>query len=449
MARYRLSRKSLLPLLKRLCQDIGFGYKIVANQLINQRSSFFEIRSLPLALLGSIHTLGLQLLDCYSAYQSTPRALWGECLALYGYARQSGRTKYSGMLPGFGKQQIDENFRLSALLRLADPYQLPAGMIAPLRQYLNQHIALCAIHDSPSKERNRFQLKDAFQEVRDGQDPHLYLDVDDMLEQMQMDTRKLEKTGQSRAIGIPPEVPAQPMLHSLKQTLEHWQQHPTRIAERDETHARIELVYGLHAAYCMTNHQRPFDPALFLSPGQVNDIELTANLSAVESHQPVLPEHFSCTSLNRSSGGLAIRYQGSNKPYPRVGQLVALRRPEATSGNRWVVATCRWLMEFENHDGFEMGMQYLTRDPRPVVVRQIDESGLGNVYEPAIAAVQKRGRESVHTLITGNGDIQPGSRLSLYEGGSQQTVSCIEQLDDCPGFRRFIYSAQTTETDPK
>ena len=430
---------ALLPMVKRLCQDIGFGYKIVANQLVNQRSGFIENRSLPLALLGSIHTLGLQLLDCYSAYQSAPRSLWSECLALYGYAWQSGREQYSAVLPGFGQQQIDASFRLSALTRLADPYQLPAGMVIPLREYLEQQIALSHVHKSPPAGKNCFQLKDALQQVAEGQDSHLYLEVNDLLEQIQLDICKLEKTSHSRAIGMPPEVPAQPLLHSLKQTLEHWQSHPTRIAEREETHARIELVHGLSATYCMTNRQRPFDPARFLTPGRENDIELTANLSMAEPQKLDLPEYFSCTSLNRSSGGLAVRYRGELTSYPRVGQLIALRRPEATSGNHWVVAVCRWLMESNNHSGFEMGMQYLTRDPRPVVIRLLDDSTMGNDYEPAIAALQKRGQEPVQTLIARSGYIQCGSHLSLYEGGNQQQILCIEQLDDSPGFQRFIY----------
>ena len=76
-------REAICPLLKRLCQDIGFGYKIVANELINKRSGFVETRSLPLALLGSIYTLGLQLTHYYASYQRAPRAMWSECLALF------------------------------------------------------------------------------------------------------------------------------------------------------------------------------------------------------------------------------------------------------------------------------------------------------------------------------------------------------------------------------
>jgi hypothetical protein len=429
----------LPTLVKRLCQDIGFGYKIVASQLVNQRSGFIESRNLPLALLGSIHTLGLQLLDCYSAYRNAPRSLWSECLALYGYAWQSGREQYTTLLPGFGKQQIDANFRLSALIRLADPYQLPAGMVKYLHQYLAQHVELSGIHETPASDKNCFQLKDVQRESTENEGQHLYLEVDDLLQQVNFDIEKLVKTRQSRAIGLPAEVPSQPFLHCLKKVLQHWQYNPTRLDEREEAHARIELVHGLHATYCMVNRQRPFDPALFLTSDQANDIELTANPTPAEPHKLDLPEYLSCTSLNRSSGGLAVRYRGRKKSCPRVGQLVAVRRPEAASGNHWVVAACRWLMEAENSEGFEMGMQYLTREPRPVVIRLVDESGPQADYEPAIAAEQKRGQAPVHTLITRSGGITRGALLSLFENGNQQQIRCIEQLDDCPGFQRFIY----------
>lgn len=430
--------KILLPLVKRLCQDIGFGYKIVVNQLVNRRSGFIESRHLPLALLGSIHTLGLQLLDCYSHYQRAPRALWSECLALYGYTWKNSRVQYSATLPGFGEQQIDANFRLTALMRLADPYQLPSGMAIPVHQYLAGHIALTRIHAQPSAGQNCFQLKEAFQSGAGAQD--LYLEVDELLERVQLDIGNLEQQKQSRAIGMATDIPSNLLLHGMRQTLDHWLHHPTRIAEREETHARIELVNGLHAAYCVINRQRPFDPALFLTPGQATDIQVTANPSMTEPHKQALPESFSCTSLNRSSGGLAVLYRGDKKPFPQVGQLVALQRPESTSANHWVVAACRWLIEAGNNSGFEMGLQYLTRDPRAVVIRLMDASGLGGEHEPAIAAVQKRGQEPVHTLITRSGEIQTDSQLTLYEDGNQHQIRCLEQIEDCPGYQRFIYT---------
>ena len=93
-------------LLKRLCQDLAFGYKIVVNELSSKRGGFRETRTLALALLGSIYTLGLQLMHYYGKYQRAPRALWSECLALYNHAWQTGRENYSASLPGRDRKSV-------------------------------------------------------------------------------------------------------------------------------------------------------------------------------------------------------------------------------------------------------------------------------------------------------------------------------------------------------
>lgn len=441
--------EALRQLVKRLCQDIGFGYKIVINELVNKRSGFMETRNLPMALIGAIHTLGLQLFDCYAGYQRAPRALWSECLALYGFAWQSGRETFAVELPGFGRRQIDESFRLSALLHLADPYQLPAGMAAALRSYFSSRVGLTQIHGELPEGKNCFQLQEAFQETSEDQDPHLYLELDDLLEQMQADHKKLEQTKQSRALGLGAQIPALPLLHSLAQIINHWQEHPTRVAERVETHARIDLVSGLNAAYCMINRGRCFDPELFLSRGNENVIDLAVIPAPDSSASPSLPTAFTCAGINRSTGGLAARYSGQLQPHPRVGQLVAVHRPGVQTSAGWVVAVCRWLVENENGSGFELGLQYIAREPRPVVVRSIDADGLGGDYQPAIAAVQKRGSQTVRTLITGSGlPVRPGSTLAVIEHGRPQPVVCSETLLSGSGFQRFIYKpAEIPETD--
>jgi hypothetical protein len=431
----------LQTVLKHLCQDIGFGYKIVANGLVNKRSRLIETRNLPLALLGAIHTLGLQLLDCYAGYRRAPRALWSECLALYGYAWQSGREKYLGPLPGFGEQEIDASFRLVALLRLADPYRLPAGTVVPLRRYLLPRIDQCAIHSEPPPDSTCcFSLKEAFQQPPEDQDTNLYLDLDRLLATMDTDIARLAQYRQAQAIGLPPEVAATPLLRALKQTLEHWRHHPTRSAERVETHARIDLVSGLSAAYCMVNHGRCFDPSLFVSPGQDQAVDLGAP-PAPDSARCIssVPVPFSCTSINRSSGGLAVRYRGLQTPHPRVGQLLALRRPAPQSNAGWVVAVCRWLVEPEADNGFELGLEYLAREPRAVVIRVTDDRGHSGDYQAAIAATQRRGEQRVQTLITGGVEILAGSLVTIFERGRQQQVHCIEQLESGLGFERFIY----------
>jgi len=425
--------------LKHLCQDISFGYKIVVHELVNKRSGFLETRNLPLALLGAIHTIGLQLVDCYAAYRRAPRALWTECLALYGYAWQSGREKYAATLPGFGEQQIDACFRLIALVRLADPYSLPAGMVTTMRTYLEQRTGLCAIGSEPPSGRNHFQLEEAFQASPEDQDPHLYLDVNELLDTMESDIERLTRGQQPQTIGLPREVPAQALLRTLRHTLEHWQTQRTRSLAREETQARVELVCGLDAAYCMINRGRYFDPSLFTRAGEDSSIDLGAHPAPERDRAtPEAPAPFSCSGLNRSSGGLAVNYRGRQTPHPRVGQLIALRRPSAPANTGWVVAVCRWLTKSEGDSGFELGLQYLAREPRAAVIRVDNGEGNG-AFQAAICATQKRGGERVHTLISRSGELHSGSLITIFEQGHRLSARCSEQLESGPDFDRFIY----------
>ena len=128
--------------LKRLCQDIGFGYKIVVHELAGARNRLLDGRNLSLALLGAMQALGMQLMHYYLGYRRAPRALWNECLALYRFAHARGRHSCSATLPGVGDTGLDETFRLIALIRHAHPYGLAPGMVAALQHYLGMHVHL-------------------------------------------------------------------------------------------------------------------------------------------------------------------------------------------------------------------------------------------------------------------------------------------------------------------
>ncbi len=435
------SNDGIGALLKRLCQDTCFGYKIIVNDLVNKKAGFIEMRQLPQALLGAIYTLGLQLTHYYSHYQRAPRALWSECLALFRFAVENNRASYRGELPGVGNLQLDECFRLTALLRQTDPYHLPTGMVAALGRYFRHHMALSSIDiDAEAATGNPgYPLFETWRPRDDQQDQTLVLQIDELVQQVGDDINKLAQYRQAQAVGLPSDIPASTLLHTFRQLYALWQAKPDRKNDREETHARIELVNGLDTAYCMINQGRCFDPSMFLNPGYQDVIEIGEHAAPESSaNQPATA--FQCTSLNRGDGGAAISYRGDQKPHPRVGQVVALRRPGADTGSGWVLAACRWLIESDTGNGFEMGLQYLSRDPQPVVIRLPDETGLGGDYQPAISAVQKRGAERILTVITHNEQLEAGVDFTLHDRRGPRTAHCAELLELEPGYERFIYT---------
>ncbi|MGD8843558.1 MAG: hypothetical protein PVJ83_08805, partial [Gammaproteobacteria bacterium] len=194
---------------KQLCQHIGFGYKIVARELACGRSGLPGARTqLARALLGAIHVLGLQLLECYSTYRRAPRTHWSECLALYACAWQHNCRDYAAVLPGFGEQQLDARFRLTALLRFADPYGQPPDTAAALHSYFERRVELTGLYADCPAQRNCFRIDQVFQPPVAGQNPNLYLELEALLAAMQADLARLQQHRRSSAIGLPEEVPA-------------------------------------------------------------------------------------------------------------------------------------------------------------------------------------------------------------------------------------------------
>jgi hypothetical protein len=258
---------------------------------------------------------------------------------------------------------------------------------------------------------------------------------------MSEDLAQLTQHRQTQRIGLPAGIAVDALLRSLVQTRDHWRHYPTRASDREETRTRVELICGYDAVYCAINNGRRFDPKLFVTPGQDETIDLGAATPPAADNTPAAePVVFSCAGVNHSRGGLAVRYRGPLTPHPRVGQLLALRRASSQAKKAdWVVAVCRWLTEPEGDKGFELGIQYLAREPRAVLIRARTESGSAGDYQAAIAATQRRRGQGVETLITRSGDIQEGGLATLSEQGRQQQVRYSERLESGPGFERFIY----------
>ncbi len=429
------------PTLNRMCQDAGFGYKIVVDELVNQRSGFIEQRHLPQALLGAIYTLGLQQLNYYDHHKRVPRALWQECLDLFIYAQEHGRAQYQGQLPGIGPVKIEECFKLIALVRLSNPYSIPAGLMPRLAHYFRKHIQLAQVCTSPGGEGKNLNVVLNSQPHCEVQPAPLYLDLSETEQQLALDLQKLQAGCPPPDIGLPEEIPTPILLNTLNKLQKHWKTQAQRKNEREAVHSSIDLVSGLEAAYCMLNRGRCFDPTMFLEPGGDNHIDLGMLPSPAPAANRTVPDPLRSHCTDRSSGGLAIEHRSREYAtrQPQAGQLLAVRRPAAQSSQGWVVGICRWLIEAENDQGFDLGFQYLVRQPRAVVMRIPASDGNRGTYQPCIAARQQRGAEPVQSLITATGQLKVGDEVDLYEQVGAQRIRCTELLESGAGFERHLY----------
>ncbi len=431
---------ALQPLLKQLSQNIGFGYKILVHVLANGKAGFFDARHLPAAMLGAVHALGQQLVHCYMHYKRVPRALWGECLTVFRHAQSSNRSGYTARLGGNEPIAIDASFRLIALLKLTDPYQLRPGMMAALQHYFRSHIDLTHMssldHDPDAAI---LMVPAGDQRLHSSESDGIAIDITALLKQIRNDILRLEKQqDQTRIGGMAAGVPGALLLATLKKILGYWEERRERTTSREDAAIGIELVVGLEAAYCAINGNRPFDAKLYLTGDEDNHINIGAPAAPGATPRNPPAAKFQCVTTNRNSGGLGICYRGTS-PSPRVGQLLAARRAPPTPGN-WVLGVFRWLAESESMNGFDAGLQYLAGEPVAAVIRPSATNETAGEFQPAITADQKRGEQSVRTIIACVNQLHTGAAFALYDNrGVQHRARCIELLESGSGFDRFIY----------
>jgi hypothetical protein len=102
------------------------------------------------------------------------------------------------------------------------------------------------------------------------------------------------------------------------------------------------------------------------------------------------------------------------------------------------LAVCRWLVQPDTGAGFDIGLQYLARDARPVVIRPGSPINGYGQYQPALAIQHKRGDQSPHTLIAHPGLLAPGTSVTVHDRGTQYRLRCVELLDSGTGFQRLV-----------
>ena len=122
-----------------------------------------------------------------------------------------------------------------------------------------------------------------------------------------------------------------------------------------------------------------------------------------------------------------------------MGQLIAVRSRPHDSGEPgpWFVATPRWL-RVETH-GFELGAQYLAREPVPVAVRVLPPGKGGEEFHAALRTDLQQANRLWQILITPPGLFAAGRQLELARGGKREPVRCVKLLETGTGFERFQF----------
>jgi hypothetical protein len=442
----------LKTLCKKQCQDLSFGYKIAINDLLHKKLIIGQKKLLAQAIGGALDCLGHQMTYYFEAYQRTPRSLWSETVMLFRFAQEKEIDQNRGKTINNDSTSLQQIFTSTALLHLADPYQLQPKAVWKLRGYLDHHGDKALLFDSSNMEFSNTSslIIDSSNEIKS----HVLLvSISKLIKQIQNDLDLLAQPKKPVIAGFPAEFSSHEISHALKRVLATWgrlverkssilatmTERSNRKSERMAVHQQLELASGISSMWYALNNQRGFDPQMF-DQKHGNEIDL-GRAQDGNVNKPTYQYNFAnCSTINRSSGGVALHVELSDGMLLHVGQVVALHRPDADTGNTtWIIAVCRWLIE-RRANNVDVGLQYLAREARPIAIRS-RASNLSRVgVMPAFAVKQK----SQNTLITPAGVCRQDALLDIYEEGVKTSVRCENLLEVCTGFERVSYQAIET-----
>ena len=438
-------------LLTDFTEAMAFGYKYALRDAIENRQRWGRARQLAEAANYALSFLALLQICRYQSYLPAPGSSWREIGDLVRFAETEalGTTRDAAFPCGPGELHVLSGYRRLALLRLADPYRLPGGLVWEAYGYLggkageSQLLDQCAdpeaigVYRLPLDHEPHQSSQAPTSGVHRGR--WRWLDAKELLQTAQLDLERLSGGTPPQRLGFSARLTSADAVQLLSRMLGQWTHSPQRKSPRVAGTQDVALVPGLDAAYYFLNDCAAFNPADFSPLEDEDDIDYSLH---VRRGAGVAQRDFrlvTCQTRNRSGGGLALHLDPLRALMLRVGQLVLIDLPDAAPGaaHDWLLGVVRWQVGGEDASQ-EVGLQYVARNAIPAAVRTT--SGAQQNVHPALKSeLVLADGQRLFTLIGAKGLYKPRAVLELQQAQTMQRIRCARLLDAGQGFDRFSY----------
>lgn len=441
-----------LGLLTEFTEAMSHGYKYALRDAVNERPRWGRARLLAETTHYTLQFLALQMVCRYQAYQPVTQHSWREIADLVRFAEtESLPTVRDDEFPySAGELHALSGYRQLALLRLADPYRLPVGLVWEAYGYL----AGKAHQIELLKHYSDATLPTGVYGLPLDHEPHQslpaptsgieratwrWLDARELLRTAQLDLDRILSGILPHKLGFSNRLASGDALQLLGRMLGQWTHSPQRKAPRFNSSQMVELAPGLDAAYYFINHCAAFDPTDYLPPEDEDDIDFSRTSRRSGNGMQRDFRLVTCRTRNRSNGGLALHLDPLHDVGLRVGQLLLLTPADVTAGpaRDWLVGVVRWLVSNDGA-GSDLGIQYVARNPLPVALRTF--AGSAQNAHPALKSeLPLADGQRLLTLIAPRGLFKPKAVLEMFQAGQSRQLRCAHLLESGSGFDRFSY----------
>ncbi len=330
-----------------------------------------------------------QMLEYWRIYQNIPEALWGQLHKTYALAEQLGLEKIAvkdplnRMIEG---TRPESAYVQALLLDLADPHRMNAKQLEQVDRWLDKWAARINILKTPVA-RSHPDLKLPTQVVDFSRTTGIqfgtpfetgptlrHLDVTPLAATLVKRIKHLRKGGNPAELDVGPDckMPAcEAVLYRLYQQWCEPQQH--RAFERRSGDYKAQVSFTLAAIHFFCNGGKAY-----LQPGErgrqdmtwreVEDLHIFGHVSSSTQKQQASQIGFAAENwqiLDESALGFRITANGLHAARLALGQLIAIRHPQAS---HFAIGQIRW-MRFDEKGDLNAGIHSFPGIPMAVGIR--------------------------------------------------------------------------------
>lgn len=434
-----------VAIVESLLLELGYGYKLALVDLQNQLIKLGTDKNSAHAIQCAMHAIAEHALVYYQTYAVPPAHIWSDLHQLYFCAVQLG-IQYDNIQHAYLAAEkidtgttsaslvtsIDNTYKHTLLMSLAEPQHLQQKDIRLIAGYLAHHVSLAQIGAVTTLENtsgafiisldsNAPPVPYSKQKNTPNPITDVLLQTIDLVRAMHHDLGQLQNHQFPSNGSIPNHADRDDYVQLLTYLIKNWGITPKRIFHRTAKKSEMELVQGIAAIHRVSNEK--------FTARNDSDKELIAELNKLK---PAATRPSRWKTLNISATGILLRRHHTAEKNIRVGGLIGVK---AEGDPHWSIGFVRWA-NCGTRDRLDIGVQLIAPKAQPAMVNINDT----NKNEPALLLPAMPAMKQVSTIIAARGTYTPARQLTLTVNNQTQQIMLTKLLERSHYIERMQYS---------
>ena len=424
-----------IKLLRKIAANLASAYKLAADQTLERKTLWGQIKPPLIQLLLSLNYLSHILIFCYLEYSPSPKNVWKEINFIFHFAEslslENSALNLSESHIPYDSTSISQAYKRILLASLADPHHLPYGAIWEIFEQLTGWSALVQINDFEVVENpsSRFVIDLDSDEspqalskfnVRKSGKSHRLIDASDLISEIKKQTEYINAGGRpDQSVTLSPFYSKTILNHLLNV----WDLPSLREVPRKSGEGEINITYGINAAYYFINGENEFYT-------EETDGSQTLNEEII-SQYPLEEWMLS----NESLKGFAVIKNDTPGYSIKVGELIAIN-PKNQQHN-WALGVIRWMM-IKDGKQHNIGIEILSKNIEAVAIRAVNGSEEDTRFRRALLMGDSNDR--LISVITSKGIFIQDRYIEILEGSTRLQTRAEKVFESSGGFEYFQVS---------